>query len=240
MNKVQKLFSRDIKNQGITPLSDEELTRLLYQAKYGESEAIKKEAKNKIVLHVLPIIISRCKKYFPEDYLIENTDFINEVVLYLLETAIDNYRLDEQEGNRCALFFKQLHFVILFAYKRVKQKQFGTFDVSYKEFLNVKAKEFSEEVKKYNVSDFVEGIEDWWMDDEGLWVDEDGDWDIEENLDFISSTSPFSVLEEKEMFLDIIVNVLPKVELGMNLAYFIERGELMHATFKRSFKNYLK
>jgi len=158
MNRVQRLLSRDLKKLNIKPLPDEELHKLLVIATKCKNKKKKKEARKKILLHILPIIINRCKRFFPEDYLIENTDFINEVAMLIMDRAFDNFRIDEQEEGRCSLFFKAIHFYILLAYKNLKRKQFGTHEISYREFLNPKAdKEFfqninflKENVEKYS------------------------------------------------------------------------------------------
>jgi len=138
MNRVQKALSQDLKRLNIKPLPDSELHQLLITAIKSPDEEERKKARNKIILHLLPIIISKCKKYFPEDYLIENTDFINEVVMEILDKAFDNFRIDEQEEGRCALFFKAIQYYFLLAYKNLKRKQFGTHEVSFKEFFNEK------------------------------------------------------------------------------------------------------
>ncbi len=183
MTKVQKLLSKDLKNLNIKPLPDEELHRLLLIATRSEDEDEKKKARKKIVLHILPIIINRCKKYFPEDYLIENTDFINEVVMLIMDRAFENFRMEEQEEGRCSLFFKAIQYYFLLAYKNLKRKQFGTHEVNFKEFLNPKAdKDFyqnlnflKENLESYNDKDFStselswSGSEDWLEE----WQEED-------------------------------------------------------------------
>lgn len=139
MNKVQKLLSKDLKKLNIKPLPDDKLHKLLIIATKEKDEKKKKEARKKILLHILPIIINRCKKFFPEDYLIENTDFINEVAMLIMDRAFENFRIDEQEEGKCSLFFKAIQYYFLLAYKNLKRKQFGTHEISYKEFLNPKA-----------------------------------------------------------------------------------------------------
>jgi len=141
LNKIQKLFQKDIKKRKIKPLSDKELHKLLVKAIKSDDEKERREARKKVIEHILPIIINRCKRYFPEDYLVENTDFINEVILLIMERLFDNFRIDEQEEGRCALFFRAMQFYFLRAYNRLKDNYFGTKDISYKEFKNWRAKE---------------------------------------------------------------------------------------------------
>lgn len=245
MNRIQKLFSQDIKKQNITPLPDEELTKLLHQAKYGETPEIQKKAKQQIVLAVLPIIISKCKKYFPEDYIIENTDFINEVVLCLLESGIKNYRLNEQDGNKCALFFRMLSFLVLFAYRNLKKKYFGSYDVKYKEFYNTKAKEF--QTDKFITVDYEDENESWNFNEllENLnYLDENfEDADSQENYlqlfqDEISDGFQNFLIKETEA--ELYEEVLPSSDLVFNLAFFIERGILQSQSYKKSFQKFSK
>lgn len=245
MNKIQKLFSEDIRKSNIKPLSDKELTKLLYQAKYGETEEERKKARQQIVLHLLPIIISKCKKFFPENYVIENTDFINEVILYLLEAAIDNYRLEEQEGDRCALFFRMLSFAILFAYRNLKKKYFGAYDVKYKDFINPKAKEFSSPVKEdvfcnyYNEENF--DVYDY-LSDVSHFCDE-GFLETTSQKDFLycygeELSASFQSLFAKEIEAEFYSKVLPESDLVFNLAFFIEKGVLQEEDYKRNFRRY--
>lgn len=190
MNKIQKLLSNDLKKLEIKPLPDQELHKLLIIATKSKDEKEKKEARKKIVLHILPIIINRCKKYFPEDYLIENTDFINEVVMVILDRAFDNFRIDEQEENRCSLFFKMIQYYILLAYKNLKRKQFGTHEVNFKEFLNPKAdQEYYRQIK--SLTDNLEtyslnyDLYDYNYDDDKIYSSDDliEDWIINKSID---------------------------------------------------------
>lgn len=200
MTKVQKLLSKDLKNLNIKPLPDEELHRLLLIATRSENEKEKKEARKKIILHILPIIINRCKKYFPEDYLIENTDFINEVVMLIMDRAFENFRMEEQEEGRCSLFFKAIHYYFLLAYKNLKRKQFGTHEVNFKEFLNPKAdKDFyqnlnflKENLESYNDKDFSTSELIWSSSED--WIEE---WQ-EEDYETLKRASYQNELTEAE------------------------------------------
>lgn len=200
MTKVQKLLSKDLKNLNIKPLPDEELHRLLLIATRSENEKEKKEARKKIILHILPIIINRCKKYFPEDYLIENTDFINEVVMLIMDRAFENFRMEEQEEGRCSLFFKAIQYYFLLAYKNLKRKQFGTHEVNFKEFLNPKAdKDFyqnlnflKENLESYNDKDFSTSELIWSSSED--WIEE---WQ-EEDYETLKRASYQNELTEAE------------------------------------------
>lgn len=153
MNKIQTLFSIDIKKSKIKPLPDEELHKLLKQAKYGSPKE-KKEAKNKILISILPLIIAKCKKYFLEDYIVTNTDLIQEVAIEILEKAIDKFDVDRQEEGKCSLFFNYINYYILVAYSKLKRKMFDSSNVKYYQFLNAKAKEFSSSSNFYFEEEF--------------------------------------------------------------------------------------
>jgi len=230
--KVQILLSEDIKKLNIKPLSDSELTKLLHQAKYGQSELERRQAKNKIVLHILPIIIAKCKKYFAEDFLIENTDFINEVVLYLLESAIDNYRLEEQKGERCALFFTLVNYAILLAYRRLKRKQFGTPDIKGLNFINPLAREFQDtnvrlEEDYYVAKTNKKERKDDTIDFNYYFVLEDKSEDVIKDELQTTELVEFTgedYLMSKETFKYIYQNVLPERDLLTNIYFFVETG----------------
>lgn len=236
--KIQMLFAEDIRKLNIKPLSDKELTQLLHLAKYSENPEEKKRARQKIILHILPVIISKCKLYFKEDFVVENTDFINEVILYLLEKGIDNYRLEEQEGDRCALFFALVNFAVLLAYRKLKKKHFDNPDIKLPIFLNTLAKEFQDthfleqsiinyynksylenkkSRKKQYLNEYDDNLEDEYYTNE---IDDEPDDTIFFQDNFIAGEKSFI---QKENIKDFYRNILPKFSLLTNILYFLER-----------------
>lgn len=131
LGRIPQTFLEEFKKLNITPLPDEELHKLLVKA-IKEQDL---EARNKVMLHILPIIINKSKKIFKENYLVETMDFLQEVCCLVLDSLFKNFRIDEQEPNRCALFFRALNYYFLCALSRLKKNYLSTReeDPDYKE-----------------------------------------------------------------------------------------------------------
>lgn len=214
MKTLQEMFSQDIKAKNIKPLPDKELHRLLKVAKYSPNKKERTNAKNKIVLHILPIIISKCKKYFPIDYLVTNTDFIQEVILEILDNAIKNFDIDRQEEGRCALFLNYVNYYFLVAYYKVKKKYLGSKDVKYKEIFNKDLKDYFNFKPSSLYNTKIDGI---------ILHDEDADFDYDNNLiNYLESIFSYDYNYEKDIFIKEIISkiykhVLPNLSLFENI-----------------------
>lgn len=220
------MFLDEYKELNIKPLPDKELHQLLVKAiKYKDVEA-----RNKVFLHILPIILNRGKKFFKNEYIVETMDFIQEVAVNILDILFRTFRIDEQEEGRCALFFKALNFYFLCALSQIKKKYLkrDDGDVKYKEIIGVCniSKEVENTFEEFDYNDLIE--EEYLVED------------LEENrystlCEFTINTSQGNYIEDslikKDLLEKIIKNNFNKI--GISMLILLSKVEFLNKNYKR-------
>lgn len=159
LGRVATAFLRDLRREGIEVIDDIELDRLLRKAILEKD----REARDKVIKQVLPLIVGKCKKYFREEYIVETMDVIQEVMVKILENMEEKFDIERQEEGRCSLFFTWVNYCILWAINTVKAKYLkmpGRVDCKFKELIYTGGDELVCDI------DFGKLIEEGWGDGE--------------------------------------------------------------------------
>ena len=121
------LLSKDLKKFKIKKLTDKELHELLVKYSKEPNKNKKIKYRNKILSHLLPLIISKCKNLGIDDNILSSTDFINSCILEIIDGAMDTFDVKRQQINRCSLFTYYINYFVKNAINRLnKTFAFGT------------------------------------------------------------------------------------------------------------------
>ncbi|MHA1827796.1 MAG: hypothetical protein ACTSX6_04025 [Candidatus Heimdallarchaeaceae archaeon] len=115
------LLSKDLKRLKIKKLSDEEFHQLLVSYYRTKNKKKRTEYRNKIIEHLLPFIVMKCKNLGIDDSIISSTDFINSCVLEVINNAIDSFDIKRQDKGKCSLFIHYINYFLLNAIKSLKR-----------------------------------------------------------------------------------------------------------------------
>lgn len=211
LGRVATAFLQDLRREGIEVIDDKELDWLLRKAILEKD----KDARDRVVKQVLPLIVGKCKKYFREDYIVETVDVIQEAMLKILENMEEKFDIERQEEGRCSLFFTWVNYCILWAINTVKAKYLkmpGRDDCKFKEVVYTGGDELVCDI------DFGKLIEEGWGDEgEVEWLD---------GLDIYSHQDVEKDYERKEIVGEVVMNNFDKAGFSMLLYLGYYEGNL--------------
>lgn len=210
LGRVATAFLQDLRRERIEVIDDKELDELLRKAILEKD----KEARDKVVKQILPLVVGKCKKYFREEYIVETMDVIQETVLKVLENMEEKFDIERQEEGRCALFFTWVNYCILWAINTVKSKYLkmpGRVDCKFKELIYTGGDELVCDI------DFGKLIEEGWGDEEVELVD---------GIDVYSKQDVEEEYIRKEMIEKVVMGNFEKAGVSMLLYLGYYDGKL--------------